>query len=76
MSTTKKKNGYLDLKKLAADCIEKREKETITFRDFQKATGLDKATLHRVETGYAPGIDNLVIICNWLNKTVQSYLTK
>lgn len=68
-------NKPLQLKKLANDVIKFRNDNDKTFKDFEKETKKPGATLHRIELAQMTSIENLVIVCNWIEKPIQTYFS-
>lgn len=70
------KNGDFDYSKLAALILNKRTKENVSFRAMAEQTGITISTCHRAEAA-AGGlmIDNVIVLCNWLDMQVQNFLT-
>jgi hypothetical protein len=69
-------NGAFDYKRFGKEIYEKRVANDTTFDKLSKSTKLNKASWHRAESGTIVSLDSIVIICNWLGKPVQSFLTK
>jgi hypothetical protein len=69
-------NGAFDYKRFGREIYEKRVADDTTFEKLSKITKLNKASWHRAESGTMVALDSIVIICNWLGKPVQSFLTK
>jgi DNA-binding Xre family transcriptional regulator len=60
-------------KKLAADILAKREKDSLTYAKATKEIGVGNAILFRAESGDAVSVHSLEKICNWLGVKVQNY---
>lgn len=60
-------------KEFAADMLQKREKENISFRDLAKKTKIPMATLYRAEAKDNIKIDTLVALINWIEKPLSKY---
>jgi len=70
------KNGKFDYMKFAAHILSKRTDESISFRAMAEKAGVSISTCHRAEAaGGGLTVDNVIAICNWLDMTVQYFLT-
>lgn len=70
------KNGKFDYSKLAAHILNKRSSEDVSFRTMAAQAGVTISTCHRAEAaGGGLTVDNVIALCNWLNVTVQYFLT-
>ena len=75
----KKKETSLvfDLKQFSKDILAKRTKDDLSFRDIETSTGINKATIHRIETGdTVPGVTVYGHIVAWLKKNPADYFIK
>lgn len=68
------KKVTFDFKKLAADILAKREKENLSFRAIQDATGIPSQMLFRMEARAAvPSCENFALVLGWLGKPANNY---
>ncbi len=67
--------GWLiDRQQFATDIRKKRARDAMTFRELEEALCLDKAVLHRAETGGRLSDDNFAVLLNWLGEPASVYL--
>jgi hypothetical protein len=69
-------NGKFDVKRFAADILQKRQDENLSFAALEETSTISRTAWHRAESGVLVTADSLIEICNWLGKPVQDYLTK
>jgi transcriptional regulator with XRE-family HTH domain len=70
-----RERGWLiDRQKFASDILKKRARDAMTFRELEEALGLDKAVLHRAESGGRLSDDNFAVLLNWLGQPASVYL--
>lgn len=69
-------NGSFRWADLAVALTAYREKEKLTYRDFQEKYGIDKGNLQAIEkSGRKTGLENIILLCNILGVPVQSFIT-
>lgn len=68
---------YMLLHQIAFQLKQERERQQLTLADLEQRTGINQATLSRLETGKAanPTIDSIYRIATALGKTVKCFLT-
>jgi hypothetical protein len=66
----------IDRQQFSRDIRQKRATDAMTFRELEKALGLDKAVLHRAETGESLSDDNFAVLLRWLGQPASVYLKK
>ena len=70
-----RERGWLiDRRRFASDIRKKRARDAMTFRELEEALCLDKAVLHRAETGGRLSDDNFAVLLNWLGRPASAYL--
>ena len=69
-------NGKFDAKRFAADILAKRQAENVSFVFLENNSTISRTAWHRAESGITVTVDSIIVICNWLGKPVQHYLTK
>ena len=63
-------------KKLAADILAKREKENLSFRAIEAASGVPSQMLFRMEArACVPSCQNFALVLSWLGKKANDYFT-
>jgi hypothetical protein len=63
-------------KKLAADILAKRERENLSFRVIEAASGIPSQMLFRMEArACMPSCENFALVLSWLGKKSTDYFT-
>ncbi len=68
------RRGRIDREQFSRDIRRKRARDAMTFRELEKTLCLDKAVLHRAESGERLSDDNFAVLLNWLGQPASVYL--
>lgn len=68
------KPPYFDYVALGKALIAYREENNVSFTDIQKSIGIDRNTLHRVETGLPCNTNNTLAICYHIGKSFTLFI--
>lgn len=64
----------LDTEKLSSHVKAKREKLNLSLRQAGEASGVPHNSIHRIEDGKIPDVNNLIRVLSWLKSSLSKFI--